>query len=111
MHWFSRPSLPEADPADAASEIGAGRAFLLDVRDPHEWAAGHAVGATHIPLTRLSSRIGEVPRDRAVYVICASGNRSKVATQILLRAGVDNAVNVRGGTGAWMRAGLPVTRG
>ncbi len=110
MHWFSRPSLPETDPAEAAPEIAAGRAVLLDVRDPHEWAAGHAVGAVHIPLTRLASRIDEVPRDRTVYVICASGNRSKVAAQILHRAGIESAVNVRGGTIAWMRAGLPLTR-
>ncbi len=44
-------------------------AFLLDVREPGEWAAGHVPGALHIPLGQLGARAGEVARDREVYVI------------------------------------------
>lgn len=113
MSWFNRPSSPpleELDPLQAAAELAAAPGLLVDVREQNEWVAGHAVGALHIPLGRLASRAADLPTDRAVFLICAHGNRSKVATQLLQRAGFERVVNVRGGTAAWMRAGLPMTR-
>lgn len=110
MSWFQRTRIDETDPADAAARIGAGEGILVDVRDPHEWAAGHAAGARHLPLPFLASRAQELPADRTLFMICASGNRSSTATEMLTRAGY-RAVNVRGGTAAWLRAGLPVERG
>ena len=113
MSWFHRPSsqsLEELEPSEAAAELVTASGLLVAVREQNEWTAGHAVGALHIPLGRLASRVAELPTDRAVFLICAHGNRSKVATQLLQRAGFERAVNVRGGTAAWMRAGLPMTR-
>ncbi len=113
MSWFHRSSTPpfeELEPSQAAAQLAAAPGLLVDVREQHEWVAGHAVGALHIPLGRLASRAAELPPDRAVFLICAHGNRSRVATQLLQRAGVERVVNVRGGTAAWMRAGLPMTR-
>jgi rhodanese-related sulfurtransferase len=110
MSWFQRPSpVAEADPSEAADALAGGEAILVDVRDPHEWAAGHAVGARHLPLPFLASRATELPAGSTVYVICASGHRSRTATEMLSRAGF-RAFNVRGGTIAWMRAGLPMAR-
>jgi rhodanese-related sulfurtransferase len=83
-------------------------AFLLDVREPDEWAAGHAPGARHIPLGELSARSAEIPRDTAVYVICRSGARSARATQALAGAGWQ-ALNVADGMQGWNAAGRQMT--
>jgi rhodanese-related sulfurtransferase len=83
-------------------------AWLLDVREDDEWAAGHAPGARHIPLGQLGARTTEVPQDEVVYVICRSGRRSDLAAQALTRAGWE-AVNVAGGMQDWAAAGRPMT--
>lgn len=82
-------------------------AWLLDVREPDEWAAGHAPQATHIPLGELSARANEVPQDQDVYVICRSGGRSGRAVQALTGAGWQ-AINVAGGMQDWAAAGKPM---
>ncbi len=113
MPWFQRPVAPpleELDPPQVADELRLGTGILVDVRDPHEWTAGRAAPAVHIPLGHLAARAAELPRDQSVFLICATGNRSKVAARILLGAGFTRAVNVRGGTVAWMRDGLPMMR-
>lgn len=97
---------PEIDPAEAALKVESG-AFLLDVREPDEWAAGHAPGAKHIPLGELSARVDEVPEDRPVVAICRVGGRSAKATIALNNAGYD-VVNLAGGMRAWAAAGQPV---
>lgn len=81
--------------------------WLLDVREPDEWAAGHAPEATHIPLGELGQRTAEIPVDQTIYVICRSGNRSGRAAQALIGAGW-TAVNVAGGMQDWAMAGLPM---
>jgi len=85
-------------------------AFVVDVREPGEYAGGHVPGATLAPMGELPSRLTELPKDRPVYVICASGNRSLSMTSVLIRAGHD-AYSVSGGTGAWAHAGHPIARG
>ncbi|MFC7326136.1 rhodanese-like domain-containing protein [Marinactinospora rubrisoli] len=82
--------------------------YLLDVREPDEWRAGHAPHAVHIPLGELAQRAGEVPRDRQVYVICRVGGRSAQAVQALNDAGWRTA-NVAGGMSAWALAGRAMT--
>jgi rhodanese-related sulfurtransferase len=81
--------------------------WLLDVREPDEWVAGHAPEARHIPLRELGSRSGEIPANETVYVICRSGNRSARATEALNGAGWQ-AVNVAGGMHEWEAAGRPM---
>jgi hydroxyacylglutathione hydrolase len=84
--------------------------FVLDVRSSGEWKAGHIAGALHIPGGSLPNRIGEVPRDRAVHVICGSGYRSSIATSVLTQAGLRDIVNVAGGMAAWQAQQLPSHR-
>lgn len=84
-----------------------GHAFLLDVRESDEWAAGHAPGATHIPLSQLPSRVGELPADRQVVALCRSGGRSARATAFLRERGID-AHNYEGGMHAWAAVGHPM---
>ncbi|MFJ5675484.1 rhodanese-like domain-containing protein [Streptomyces sp. NPDC093097] len=89
-------------------------AFLLDVREDDEWAAGHAEGALHIPMSEFVSRYGELtetaPENGEIFVLCRSGGRSAQVTQYLVQQGLD-AVNVAGGMQAWEAAGRPVSDG
>ena len=95
-------------PADVPAASVPDGAPLLDVREEDEWAAGHAPGATHIPLGQLGARVTEVPRDETVYVICRSGARSARAAAALAGAGFQ-AVNVAGGMQDWAAVGRPMT--
>ena len=86
--------------------------LLLDVRTDEEYAAGHVAQARHIPLDTLESRLAELEPHKGaeIYVICQSGRRSERASQLLLTKGF-TPVNVEGGTGAWVSAGMPVVEG
>ncbi len=70
--------------------------FVLDVREPEEYARGHIKGAVHIPLHELRSRLGELPENRTLKVHCYVGQRSHIATRILRQRGFD-AYNLTGG--------------
>jgi rhodanese-related sulfurtransferase len=93
-------------PEVAASDVPEG-CWLLDVREPYEWAAGHAPSATHIPMAQLGQRAVEIPRDDTIYVICRSGSRSARVVLALTEAGWQ-AVNVGGGMQDWAAAGRPM---
>jgi NADPH-dependent 2,4-dienoyl-CoA reductase/sulfur reductase-like enzyme/rhodanese-related sulfurtransferase len=62
-------------------------AFLLDVREPVELVLETVPGAANIPMGQLRSRLGELPRDREIHVICRSGGRAYFATRVLLQNG------------------------
>jgi len=96
----------EALPEVPAASVPDG-AWLLDVREDDEWAAGHVPGARHIPLGELGARTAEVPQGQAVFVICRSGTRSGRAAQALTGAGWQ-AINVAGGMQDWAAAGRPM---
>lgn len=77
---------PEQAHQRAAGHDGV---VLLDVREPHEWQAGHAPGAVHAPLSELVAG-GELPvtaRSRPLVVICRSGQRSQQAAKLLAKRG------------------------
>jgi rhodanese-related sulfurtransferase len=71
-------------------------AFLLDVRQPVELVVEHVPGAVNIPLGQLRTRLGELPRDREILVICRSAQRAYYATRILLQNGF-KARSISGG--------------
>jgi rhodanese-related sulfurtransferase len=98
---MTRPQLPSVDPREIGDDL------LLDVREADEWAAGHAPGAVHLPLSELQSRYAEVPTDRPVAVVCKVGGRSAQATAYLNAQGC-RARNVVGGMLAWAEHGLPM---
>ena len=75
---------------------GVGDALLLDVRNPPELQVESVPGAVNIPLGQLRARLGELPRDREIHVICRSGGRAYFATRILLQNGF-KARNISGG--------------
>ncbi|MEP7378615.1 MAG: rhodanese-like domain-containing protein [Chloroflexota bacterium] len=94
--------------ADAAAFTGA---FVLDVREPSEWVTGHIAGAKLIPLGQLPTRLAEVPRDRAVVVVCRTGNRSAQGRDILVGAGYTAVTSMTGGMTDWIAQGNPVATG
>ena len=81
IHWQS-PQLSNYD--------------LLDVRDPDEFADGHAPGARNLPLNTLRSTLGELSKERPLSVYCAVGARAHNAVRLLRQQGY-NAVNLSGG--------------
>jgi rhodanese-related sulfurtransferase/glyoxylase-like metal-dependent hydrolase (beta-lactamase superfamily II) len=92
-----------------ATALEAG-ATLIDVRETGEYVGGHVPGARLLPMGQLPARVHELDRDRPVYLICASGNRSAAMTDFLTHAGY-RAHNVEGGTTAWQHSGRPVVAG
>lgn len=95
---------------DALDRHLASGGRVLDVRNPDEYADAHIPGATLIPLSELDQRLGDVPTDRPVHVVCQSGRRSAQAVQQLLRADID-AISVTGGTSGWSESGRPTETG
>lgn len=108
---FFGPPIPQIEATEAKTKLEAQpRPFLLDVREPEEYSAGHIAGATLIPLGQLAQRINELPRDREIICVCHSGSRSSSATRHLVSAGL-NAVNLHGGMIAWSYSKLPIKQG
>jgi adenylyltransferase/sulfurtransferase len=75
--------------------------FLLDVREPDEYATARIEGSVLIPLAQVTARAGELPRDLPLYVHCKLGGRSAKAVAALEELGFTNATNVTGGITAW----------
>lgn len=100
-------AVPEIDVSELASRLPG--ATLIDVREPDEYEEGHVAGARLIPLGQVPDRLDEIPTTE-VLLICRSGARSMRAAQFLVARG-HSAVNVAGGTLAWIDAGRPVVTG
>lgn len=84
-----------------------GNAILLDVREQHEWDAGHAPQARHLPMSQLQERVSELPTDVPIVCVCHGGGRSARVSAALQRSGWQ-ALNLTGGMVAWQAAGLQV---
>ncbi|HVD05838.1 MAG TPA: MBL fold metallo-hydrolase [Gemmatimonadaceae bacterium] len=96
--------------SELRTRIEQGGVHVVDVRNASEWQAGHLPGVPNIPLGRLASHIGELPRDRIIVAQCQSGMRSMIASSILQARGVPRVMDLRGGFEAWTADGLPVER-
>jgi len=105
---MSESSTPEINVEELAAVRTSG--VVVDVREPDEYVTGHVPGAVPIPMSQLSTQMGEIDKTSPVFVICASGNRSSAMTDLLRGASFD-AVSVAGGTGAWTRSGRPLEGG
>jgi len=85
--------------------------FVIDVRQADEYAAGHVPGSVHLMAGSLPDRLAELPRDRPIVTICASGMRASIAASLIRSAGFDDVSWVASGVPAWRAAGHPVVRG
>ena len=108
----ARAGGPAVGTTEATNLINREDAFLLDVREPDEFAKGHILGAKNIPLGQLESRVAELDKHKAkpVIVHCETGNRSSAGMATLRAKGFERAVNLAGGYAAWKQAGLPVEK-
>lgn len=106
----------QVGPREAVQRINRG-AVLVDVREPGEFAAGHAAAAVHLPLGRIRAQGAgaldacPVPEGAEVLLVCQSGMRSRIAQSSLAKDARRRYVNVDGGMAAWAASGLPVVRG
>jgi rhodanese-related sulfurtransferase len=92
---------------DQAYQMYQGGTFVLDVRTQEEWDQYHAPNTTLIPLDQLQSRMGELPKDKQIVVVCRSGNRSQEGRDILLSAGFQ-VTSMSGGLKEWSARGYPI---
>jgi len=103
---------PSISTAQATQLINREDAIVVDVREPGEYGAGHALGAKNLPLARIESGAGDVAKkkDATLILYCDSGDRSGKAAAALRKQGYTKVLNLSGGFGAWKQAGLPVER-
>ncbi len=83
-------------PVTKVRELVESDAFIIDVREEHEFAAGHLKNAVNIPLSQFRGRLDEIPKDRPVYLHCRSSQRSYNAVMALQNMGYDNVINISG---------------
>lgn len=96
----------------ARAEHEAGRAILIDIREPDEHATGVTAGAKLLPMRQLAGRIGEIPTDPGmpVFLICHTQNRSSATLRALRERGYGHVRYVHGGMSEWARRGLPMVK-
>jgi len=94
---------------EAKEMVGDG-AYVVDVREAHEFVTGHVPGAAHIPVATVFTRREELPKDKKLIFVCAMGQRSALACEMAAAGGFQADVlhNLEGGTEAWVKAGEPV---
>jgi hydroxyacylglutathione hydrolase len=90
---------------------GADSPFVIDVRQLGEYEDGHVPGSLHLAAGSLPDRLEELPRDRPIATICASGYRSSVAASMLRAAGFRDVSWVADGVPTWRRHGHPTETG
>ncbi len=99
---------PSIDVGTAHAAHGSPNVFMLDVREPDEYDAGHIPGITLIPMGEIPDRLSEIPTDMPVIVTCRTGNRSGQVVDFLREQGFTNVHNMDGGIVAWQEAGYEV---
>lgn len=108
------PGIPTVDVAEAdRRRRDTDRpALVIDVRERNEFEAVRLESSVVlVPMSRFAERWQELPKDRPLLIMCASGGRSAAATAHLVRNGYGDVANVAGGITEWERSGLPVRRG
>ena len=98
--------------AEAVMLINREKAVLIDVGEPAEYAAGHAVGSRHLPMGQIEAGAKPLPTNKALplVVVCPSGLRAGRAAGLLRKLGFENAVSLSGGLAAWREANLPIEK-
>ena len=111
--------MPTKDPQEPFTRItvdegkelmSSGNVAVIDVREPHEYNAGHVPNATLIPVATVFARKEELPRDKDIIFVCGVGQRSALACEMAAAAGLTRLFNLEGGTEAWVKSGQPVEK-
>jgi rhodanese-related sulfurtransferase len=98
-------------PNEAVRQINREKGVLVDVSEPNEYAAGHAIGAKNVPFGKIEEP-KQLPSNKTlpILLLCPTGARAGRAAALLRKAGYEKAVAISGGTHAWREAGLPVEK-
>ena len=104
--------IKEVDCTAALQLMNHKSALVLDVRSDEEYKAGHILNSMHLPLGKISERIGELEKykEQPVILVCRSGNRSTAACATLGKSGFGQVYNLSGGIIAWQKANLPLRK-
>lgn len=95
-------AVPQWMPVDVKERIRDQKPLqIIDVREPGEYRFGHIPGSKLIPLGQLQSRYKEIDADVEAVIVCASGNRSSMACDLLKRLGYEKVHNLMGGMSYW----------
>lgn len=105
---FGKKAYRELSARQLDSLIQQGRAMVIDVREPDEFAAGHIPGAINMPLSTFRTSAVPHPGDKMLVLNCAAGRRSAMALDKCAAARAEIDTHLAGGFGAWRAAGLPV---
>ena len=101
---FSSSSVPAIEHDDMQRAVESGECHIVDVREPHEYAAGHIPGAKNQPLSAFNP--ADLPKGQPVILVCQAGGRSAKALQAAMASGLTDVVHYAPGTGGWrMRGG------
>lgn len=105
MFSFLRPKPAAHDVAHEEMQQLAGKpdCVIVDVREPHEYAAGHIPGARNLPLSRFDA--AALPADKPVVLVCQAGSRSLRALKALHETGRGDVRHYPPGTGGWVLRG------
>jgi rhodanese-related sulfurtransferase len=108
----TQSSLVQLAPAAFKAEMKKQPGFILDVRTPEEFAAGHLPQAVNLNYqdANFAKNIKVLKPGNTYYVYCAVGKRSTKACEILKANGLTKVYNLAGGLNAWQQAGLQVIR-
>ncbi len=98
-------NVPEISPSELKSELDAGtQVFLLDVREDVELAISALPNIIHVPMNEVPDRIGELPKDANIVVVCRSGARSGRVTSYLQQLGFSQVRNLATGMNGWAQS-------
>ena len=103
--------IDELDRDDVKAGLAAGTIILIDVREPHEFAAGHIPGAVLMPLSRFDPHALPDGGGKRLVLACAAGVRSLQAALRAREAGVIVDAHYRGGFKDWLAAGEAIDFG
>jgi rhodanese-related sulfurtransferase len=100
------------EPTEAQKLIAEKKVVVLDVRMPSEYAAGHIAGATNVDFRDkdFAAKIAKLDKNQAYLVHCAAGIRSAKACEAMDQLDFKTLYDLKGGLGAWSKAGLPVEK-
>jgi len=109
---YQQPNYKEVTAKEAAKLIENIQPLVLDVRTPFEYQQGHLADAVLIPVQELQSRWTEISdyKNQDILIYCATGNRSTVASKILIDSGFKRILNLRYGIADWRRSRFPIVK-
>jgi rhodanese-related sulfurtransferase len=109
----ARAAMPRISVTDLRDRLAKNEITLIDVRDADAYLEAHIPGAMHIPLARIDGEIPYLPKGKTIvtYCTCPHDEAAADANMILAHGGIQNALALAGGLGAWRDAGLPISSG